>query len=71
MAQIPADQFIPFLIQTALLPILIVRIWFASLQRVYPYFFSYLVVSFVADLFPFSFPTGVRPMHIATSSVKR
>jgi hypothetical protein len=60
MPQIPADQLIPFLIQTALLPILIVRIWTASLQRIYPFFFSYLVFSFVAGLFFFFIPYQSR-----------
>jgi hypothetical protein len=56
MLQVPVEKLIPFLIQTALVPILIVRVWSGGLQRVYPYFFSYLVANFFTNLFPLVVP---------------
>jgi hypothetical protein len=43
MHQLPIDQLILLVAQTALLVGLIVRIWSAALYRVYPYFFTYLL----------------------------
>jgi hypothetical protein len=43
MLQLPLDQLVLVVAQGALLVTLIVRLWLAGLQRVYPHFFSYLL----------------------------
>jgi len=47
MYQFPINQLIPFLVQTALLIALTVRLCYARLYRVYPFFFSYIVAQLV------------------------
>lgn len=47
MHQLPLDQLVPYLFQSALLVALIVRLWLAGLQRKYPYFFSYILTQAV------------------------
>jgi len=47
MLQLPLDQLLLVVAQAALLTALIVRLWSARLQRIYPFFFGYLT----ADLF--------------------
>ena len=50
MLQLPLDQLVLFLAQAALLVALLVRMWSAGLNRVYPYFFSYVVIEFARTL---------------------
>jgi hypothetical protein len=50
MLQLPLEQLILVFAQAALLIALIVRLWSAGLQRVYPYFFSYLLASLLQAL---------------------
>ena len=43
MHQLPLDQLVLIVLQTALLLALTIRLWSAGLHRVYPYFFGYLL----------------------------
>ncbi|HLK22228.1 MAG TPA: hypothetical protein VKT81_24950 [Bryobacteraceae bacterium] len=43
MLQLPLDQLILFIAQAVLLVLLIARLWSAQLQRIYPFFFGYLL----------------------------
>jgi hypothetical protein len=56
MPQFPLDQLVLFLAQAALLVILIVRLWRAGLQRVYPFFFSYLLAELLRTIVAFFVP---------------
>ena len=53
---LPLDQLLLAVVQTALLLSLIVRVWFAGLYRVYPYFFTYLLATFLQTLLLMSIP---------------
>ncbi len=50
MLQLPLDQLVLVLAQAALLVTLIARLWYAGLQRVYPYFFGYLLAQLLQML---------------------
>src|SRR5271166_2448508 len=50
MHQLPIDQLVLVLAQTALLATLLVRMWLAGLQRIYPFFFSYLLADLLQTL---------------------
>src|ERR1017187_2113310 len=43
MLQLPLDQLLLVFTQIALLVVLILRMWYAGLHRIYPLFFSYLL----------------------------
>jgi hypothetical protein len=50
MLQLPLDQLLLVITQAALLTILIVRLWSAGLNRLYPYFFGYLVAELLRTM---------------------
>jgi hypothetical protein len=56
MLQLPLDQLVLVIVQTAILLALIVRIWSEGLYREYPYFFSYLIANLVQTLIGVAIP---------------
>jgi len=56
MLQLPLDQLLLLLLQDSLLLALIVRMWFAGLYRLYPYFFSYLLAELARQVIMSSVP---------------
>jgi hypothetical protein len=50
MLQLPLGQLVLVITQAALLIILIVRLWSAGLNRLYPYFFGYLVAELLRTI---------------------
>lgn len=50
MLQLPLDQLVLVVAQAALLIALILRLWAAGLHRVYPFFFSYLLVDLLQTI---------------------
>jgi hypothetical protein len=58
MLQLPLDQLVLDVAQLALLIILIVRLWLAGLQRVYPFFFTYLVAELLQILLLSAIPNS-------------
>jgi hypothetical protein len=60
MFQLPLDQLVLVVAQAALLIALLARLWSAGLNRVYPFFFAYLVVELlqtvVMSAIPFKGP---------------
>jgi hypothetical protein len=72
MHQLPIDQLILLVAQTALLICLIVRIWSAALYRVYPYFFTYLLAELLQTVILAATPFrgGAYPyVWIATEAI--
>jgi hypothetical protein len=60
MHQLPLDQLVLLIFQTALLISLLVRLWSADLHRVYPFFFSYLVADLLQTLIGAAIPYQSR-----------
>jgi hypothetical protein len=56
MLQLPLVQLVLVVAQTALLVILIVRLWLGGLERIYPFFFGYLVAELLRTLVGFVVP---------------
>jgi hypothetical protein len=56
MLQLPLEQLVLVVAQAALLVILIVRLWSAGLQRIYPFFFGYLLAELLRTLVAFVVP---------------
>ena len=56
MLQLPLDQLVLVFAQAALLVVLIVRLWSAGLQRIYPFFFGYLLADLLRTLVVFVVP---------------
>jgi hypothetical protein len=60
MFQLPLDQLVLVLAQTALLIALVARLWSAGLHRIYPFFFGYLLLELlqtgVMSAIPFNGP---------------
>jgi hypothetical protein len=72
MFQLPLDQLILILVQTALLVALIIRLWSADLYRIYPFFFSYLLAevlrTVILSAIPFRGPM-YPPFWVATELI--
>lgn len=60
MRQLPIEQQILLGVEVAALAILCLRICFAGLYRVYPYFFGYLLLELMQALIPVLAPLGSR-----------
>jgi len=60
MHQLPIEQQILLIAELAALLILCVRLWLDGLQRIYPYFFVYLVLQLVQTLIPVLVPLESR-----------
>lgn len=56
MLQLPLDQLVLVIAQTALLVTLIARLWSAGLYRIYPFFFSYLLAELLRTVIMSSIP---------------
>jgi hypothetical protein len=72
MRSLPFEQGLLVLIQAVVLLALCIRLWWAGLHRVYVYFFSYLLVTFVQTCVPLVVPFDspiYRNVWLVTESV--
>jgi hypothetical protein len=60
MHQLPVEQQILLVVQIAALAVLCLRMWLAGLQKIYIYFFSYLVLELLQSLIPVLVPLDSR-----------